>query len=95
MTNRNARNSATPRTATINFVREMPGAVFFGDMDAQDIAYAMRLQRIRSQFEADDGQEALWTDLSEMGFDRDTIRQCILNPAAITSCGYGAPLPLR
>jgi hypothetical protein len=37
----------------------------------------------------------LWHDLSQMGFDSKEIRQFVANPAAITNCGYGMPMPLR
>ena len=56
-------------TAAISFVRELPGAVFFGDaMDADAFDYAARLQRIRASYENDDCQEMLWHDLSQLGF---------------------------
>ena len=83
-------------TAAISFVRELPGAVFFGDaMDADAFDYAARLQRIRASYENDDCQEMLWHDLSQMGFDSREIRQFVAHPAAITNCGYGMPMPLR
>jgi hypothetical protein len=37
----------------------------------------------------------LWHDLSQMGFDSREIRRFVANPAAITNCGYGMPIPLR
>jgi hypothetical protein len=56
-------------TAAISFVRELPGAVFFGDaMDADAFDYAARLQRIRASYENDDCQEMLGHDLSQLGF---------------------------
>jgi hypothetical protein len=84
-------------TAVVSYIREMPGAVFFGDAinDDEAIEYAARLQRIRSEYENDDCQEILWRDLSQMGFDSKEIRQFVANPAAITNCGYGMPVPLR
>jgi hypothetical protein len=84
------------KTAVISYVRELPGAVFFSDaMDAESIDYAVRLQRIRASYENDGCQEMLWHDLSQMGFDSKGIRQFVVNPAAITNCGYGDPIPLR
>jgi hypothetical protein len=84
-------------TAAISYIRELPGAVFFGDAinDDEAIEYAARLQRIRSEYENDDCQEMLWHDLSQMGFDSSEIRQFVANPAEITNCGYGMPIPLR
>jgi len=78
-------------------VRELPGAVFFGDAinDDESIEHAARLQRIRASYEHDDCQEMLWHDLSQMGFDSKEIRQFVANPAAITNCGYGMLIPLR
>jgi hypothetical protein len=111
MANRNTRKSTAPKlnyqtrkaatlpgsTAVISYIRELPGAVFFGDAidDDESIDYAVRLQRIRASYEHDDCQEMLWHDLSQMGFDSKEIRQFVTNPAAITNCGYGMPIPLR
>jgi hypothetical protein len=94
-----SQKSATVRgsAAVISYVRELPGAVFFGDAinDDESVDYATRLQRIRREYEHDDCQEMLWHDLSQMGFDSTEIRQFVANPAAITNCGYGMPMPLR
>jgi hypothetical protein len=98
MASRTARKSpALPgSTAVISYVRELPGAVFFGDaMDAESIDYAVRLKRIRASYEHDDCQEMLWHDLTQMGFDSKEIREFVTHPAAITNCGYGMPMPLR
>jgi hypothetical protein len=46
-------------TAAISYVRELPGAVFFGDIDAESLEYAARLQQIRTAYEFDDCQEML------------------------------------
>ena len=113
-----ARVQAATRAA-ISYVRELPGAVFFGvprrhfyvtdrtgathevdatsitSIDRESLDYAIRLQRIRSEYENDDCQEMLWHDLTQMGFDSRDIRQFVANPAAITNCGYGYPIPLR
>jgi hypothetical protein len=67
------------------------GAVFFGDMDAESLAYAARLQQIRTANEFDDCQEMLRADLTQMGFDSSEIRRFVASPAAITNCGYGMP----
>jgi hypothetical protein len=64
-------------------------------IDRESLLYAARMQRIRREYENDDCQEMLWHDLSQMGFDSKEIRQFVANPAAITNCGYGMPLPLR
>jgi hypothetical protein len=88
MASRTARKSATLPTATIAFVRELPGATFFGDGMNEHLAYAVALQRIRARYEIDAIQETLWADLSEMGFDSREISQFVANPAAITNCGY-------
>jgi hypothetical protein len=76
---------------------ELPGAVFFGDAinDDESVDFAVRLQRICRKYKNDDCEEMLWHDLSQMGFDSSYIRQFVANPAAITNCGYGMPLPLR
>jgi hypothetical protein len=101
MANRNTRKStALPvkqnTTAVISYVRELPGAVFFGDAinDDESIDYAARLQQIRREYEHDDCQEMLWHDLSQMGFDPMEIHRFVANPAAITNCGYGIPFAL-
>lgn len=88
---------ASRKSVTIAYVQELPGAVFFGDaMDAESVAYAARLQQIRSEYEADDCQEMLWHEMSQMGFDSGEIQRFVANPAAITNCGYGMPVvPLR
>ncbi|SIO53856.1 hypothetical protein SAMN05443247_07630 [Bradyrhizobium erythrophlei] len=97
MTSRTARKSpALPikesaAALSINYVRELPGAVFFGPVDPESLTYAARLQQIRSEYENDDCQEMLWADLSAMGFDSSEIRRFVANPAAITNCGYGMP----
>jgi hypothetical protein len=81
----------------ISYIRELPGAVFFGDAinDVETIEYATRLQQIRREYENDDCQSALWHDLLEMGLTWKAISQFVTNPAAITDCGYGYPIPLR
>jgi hypothetical protein len=102
MANRTARKSSTlpvkrDATAVISYIQDLPGAVFFGDAinDDESIEYADRLQRIRREYENDDCQEMLWHDMSQMGFSSKEIREFVVNPAAITNCGYGMPLPLR
>jgi hypothetical protein len=93
MASRTARKStALPvkknSTAKISYVRELPGAVFFGDAMDEFLDHAVHLQRIRSEYENDDCQEMLWHDLTQMGFDSSEIRRCVANLAAITNCGY-------
>lgn len=95
MANRTRKSSTLPSTAVISYVRELPGAVFFGPIDPESLEYAARLQQIRSEYENDDCQEMLWHDLSQMGFGSKEIRRFVANPAAITNCGYGTPMPLR
>jgi hypothetical protein len=92
---RRPRKPAARRPAVVSYVRELPGAVFFGPIDADDLAYAVRLQQIRSEYESDGYEDLLWLDCQGMGFDSREIRQFVANPAAITSCGYGMPIPLR
>jgi hypothetical protein len=100
-------------TAVARYVRELPGAVFFGTrrsdlcardlylqesitaLDKESLFYAARLQRIRREYESDDCQEMLWHDLSQMGFNSKEISRFVTNPAAITNCGYGMPMPLQ
>ena len=101
MARRTRKSTALPvkqnATAVISsYIRELPGAVFFGDAinDDEAIEYATRLQQIRSEYENDGYQEMLWLDLSQMGFDATEIREFIANPAAITNCGYRMPIPL-
>jgi hypothetical protein len=98
MASRTRKSPTLPvNTAAISYIRELPGAVFFGDAieDDEAIEYAARLRQIRREYENDGYQEMLWHDLSQMGFDSTEIRQLVANPAAITNCGYGMPLPLR
>jgi hypothetical protein len=100
MPRRNISKSVTApvsTTAVISYVRELPGAVFYDDAinDDESIEYAARLQRIRREYENDDCQEMLWHDLSQMGFSSKEICEFVVNPAAITNCGYGTPMPLR
>jgi hypothetical protein len=99
MANRTRKSVAAPQNATavISYISELPGAVFFDDAikDDESLAYAVRLQRIRASYEHDDCQEMLWHDLSQMGFDAKDIRRFVVNPAAITHCGYGVPNGLR
>jgi hypothetical protein len=98
MASRTRKSTAKPlKTAVVSYVRELPGAVFFGDAinDDESVEYAARLQRIRREYENDDCQEMLWHDLSQMGFDSREIRQFVTNPAAITNCGYGMRIGLR
>lgn len=78
-------------TAAVSYVRELPGAVFFGDAMDEFVDYAVRLERIRREYEKDDCQEMLWQYLSRMGFNSKEIREFVANPAAITNCGYGIP----
>jgi hypothetical protein len=78
-------------TAAVSYVRELPGAVFYGELTDADIEFAAGLQRIRREYENDDCQEMLWHDLSQMGFSTKEIREFVVNPAAITNCGYGMP----
>jgi hypothetical protein len=101
MTRRARKAAALPvkqnSTAVVSYIHELPGAVFFGDAINDDdfIEYATRLQQIRREYENDDCQAALWHDLSQMGFGSREISQFVANPAAITNCGYGYPIPLR
>jgi|SRR5258708_2149047 hypothetical protein len=97
MASRTAHKSAIEKnsTAVVSYVRELPGAVFYGDIADEDIDYAERLQRIRSEYENDDCQMMLWHDLSQMGFDPSEIREFVANPAAITNCGYYSANALR
>jgi hypothetical protein len=95
MANRPNKSTALPTTVSISYVRELPGAVFFSDALDEFVDYAVRLQRIRREYENDDCQEMLWHDLSQMGFNSNEIRQFVANPAAITNCGYGMPTGLR
>jgi hypothetical protein len=95
MASRTARKSTSPsnKTVTVSYIRELPGAVFFGNaVPREAIDYAARLQHIRTEYENDDCQEMLWHDLSQMGFDPSEIRGFVVTPAAITNCGYGIPL---
>src|ERR1700722_12952284 len=96
MASRNRKSAPVNATAVVSYVRELPGAVFFGDAinDDEAVDYAVRLQRVRASYEHDDCQEMLWHDLSQMGFDPSEIRQFFVNPAAITNCGYGMPFAL-
>jgi hypothetical protein len=73
-------------TAVVSYIREMPGAVFFGDAinDDEAIEYAIRLQQIRREYENDDCQVALWHDLSQMGFGSREISRVRYQPG----CDY-------
>jgi hypothetical protein len=92
MASRTRKSTALPgTTAVVSYIRELPGAVFFGDLAQEDIEYATRLQRIRHEYEDDDCQATLWHELLQMGFDSREIQHLVTNPAAITNCGYGMP----
>jgi hypothetical protein len=95
MVSRTCKSTALPvkrnATAAISYVRDLPGAVFYGDLADEDIEYATRLQRIRREYENDGYEDMLWHDLSQMGFSSTEIREFVRNPAAITNCGYGMP----
>ena len=101
MASRARKSTALPvkqnATVVVSYIRELPGAVFFGDAikDNEAIQYAVRLQRIRREYEDDDCQATLWHELSQMGFSRREISAFVANPAAITNCGYGMPIPLQ
>jgi len=98
MASRTRKSTALPVkqvTAVVSYIRELPGAVFFGDLADEDIEYATRLQRIRREYEDDDCQATLWHELLQMGFSSREISAFVANPAAITNCGYGVPIPLR
>jgi hypothetical protein len=75
-------------TAVISYIRELPGAVFLGDIAAADVDQALGMQKIRTCFENDGDEELLWLDCQEMGFESREIRRFAANPALITSCGY-------
>ena len=113
MAKRTRKSTAHPAMQDAVYVRELPGAAFFGvprsyrhvtdrygashevdatsitSIDREDLLYAMRLQRIRREYEDDDCQAMLWHELSQMGFDSSEISRFVANPAAITNCGYG------
>jgi hypothetical protein len=103
MTSRTTRKSvarpAKKSTPVVSYVRELPGAAFFSataplsitEIDREALSYAARLRRIRREYENDDCQEMLWHGLSQMGFSSKEIREFVVNPAAITNCGYGMP----
>jgi hypothetical protein len=87
-----ARPNKSPITATISTFLELPGAVFFGDVLADDVDIAVRKQRIRANYESTDDQATLWHELRQMGFGAAEISASIASPAAITNCAYGWPL---
>ncbi len=70
----------------VTYVRALPGAVFHGDPTDDDIEYATRLQKIRTEYE--NAIDYLRADLLEMGFDSSELARYVANPAAITSCSY-------
>jgi hypothetical protein len=75
-------------TAVISYIRELPGAVFFGDIAPADVYHALGMQKIRASFENDGDEDLLWLDCQAMGFESREISQFVANPAKITSCGY-------
>jgi hypothetical protein len=97
MASRTRKSSALPvkqnTIAVITYIPELPGALFFGEVIDEDIRHAMRLQRISARYASHGCPEMLWHDLSQMGFDSTEIRDFVVNPTAITSCGYGRPNP--
>ena len=96
MAKRIARKSTVPAVAVVTVFSRLPGAVFFDDpVAAADLDFAASLQRIRSAYENDDCQEMLWHECQQLGFDSSEISRFVANPAAITNCGYGVPIPLR
>jgi len=72
-------------------IAELPGALFLGAIDLEDVALAVRLQRIRREYETDACEEMLWADLSELGVPSAEICRFAGNPTAITSCAYFGP----
>jgi hypothetical protein len=76
----------------------LPGAFFLGNVmygdrhiakrHVDNVELAVRLQEIRSDYEADGFEQMLWADCMEMGFEPSEIREFETNPAAITSCLY-------
>lgn len=83
------------KVATISTILELPDAIFYGDAinDPDALSSAVRLQTIRTEYEAFGDITALWHDLSELDFCPGEISQCVSNPANITSCAYGWPSP--
>jgi hypothetical protein len=77
-----------PGKLAIKF-NELPGAIFHGEVLIADIDEAIELQAVRHDFETTDCIATLWENLSRLGFGHDEIERAILNPATITSCGYG------
>jgi hypothetical protein len=77
---------------TFNVFPELPGAVFIGDVNDDDLRYAKLLQAARQAYESSDCQAALWHALTEIGLGYDEIERAVLNPATLTACVYGVPL---
>jgi hypothetical protein len=72
--------------------KELPGAMFYADGRVTDIDDAIQMQVIRADYERTDCIITLWQDLGKAGWGSDEIERAVLNPAIITSCGYGVPL---
>ena len=76
------------KTAKVTVFPELPGAIFYGDILADDIDTARRRQAIRDDFEATDCLTTLRRALQHEGFGRDEISDAIWNPRTITDCAY-------
>jgi hypothetical protein len=75
----------------VTVFKELPGAVFYGEILVDHIDLAISLQAIRDDYEQTDDQATLWHDLSQLGRGYAEISAAIANPATITNCGYGLP----
>jgi hypothetical protein len=99
MANRTSKSPAHPvkrnTTAKVSYFRELPGAVFFGDLADEDIDHAVHMQKIRTSYESSGDQEFLWLDCQEMGFESNEIQRFMASPERITSCGYYGANALR
>jgi hypothetical protein len=71
--------------------RELPGATFYGEITIDSIDTAQQLQDIRAEYELDGHAPTLIQELTQFGFPDNEIAAALLNPASITSCGYGMP----
>jgi hypothetical protein len=70
---------------------ELPGATFYGEISVDSIDSAQQLQDIRAEYEQDGHAPTLIQELTRFGFPDTNIAAALLNPATITSCGYGPP----
>ena len=91
MVSRSKVSKKTSSKASFSAFLELPGAVFVGHVNDDDLEHAAFWQRIRHRYECTGSVEGIWRELSEIGLDYDRIEAAVLNPAILTNFTYGMP----